>query len=69
MALDRTLRRKAGRPPIPEEDRLSEKLQVGATKAEADSIHRTAFRQGLTTSEYLRIRLGLQTLESIDLPN
>jgi len=62
-------KRKGGRPPLDPEDRLSEKLQCGATESEADLIHSAAFRQGLTTSEYIRIRLGLQTLESLDLPN
>lgn len=64
-----TTKRKGGRPQLPPEQRQSEKLQVYVTAEEADETHRSAFRQGLTTSEYLRIKLGFQTLETIDLPN
>lgn len=62
-------KRRPGRPPVPPEDRQSEKLQIHVTPEEADKVHRTAFREGLTTSEYLRRRLGFVIPERLDLPN
>ena len=53
------VRRKAGRPALDPENRWSEKLQIHVTPREADAVHREAFRQGLTTSEFLRVKLGL----------
>lgn len=57
-------KRRPGRPALDPEDRWSEKLQIHVTPDEADSVHREALRQGLTTSEYLRAKLGfpIQTI-------
>jgi len=50
-------RRKGGRPPKPESERLSEQLPLRATKEEADLVILRARRMGLTTCAYLRLKM------------
>jgi hypothetical protein len=46
-----------GRPPKPDEDRLSSTVQVGMTAKEYDEIYQEARRQGISVPEYFRRQL------------
>lgn len=48
---------KGGRPPKPARERLSSRLWVQVTDAEADRVHVAALRAGQSVSEFLRLRL------------
>lgn len=48
-----------GRPPLPPEERRSERVWIWITVHEADLVMAAAVRAGLSVSEYLRRRLGL----------
>jgi hypothetical protein len=48
-----------GRPPLPEQKRLSEIVRFRVTQAEADALYREAIRERKTLSEHLRERLSL----------
>lgn len=51
-------RRGGGRPRKPAAERLSERLWIGLTPAEADRVMRAALRNGETVSEFVRRKLA-----------
>lgn len=48
-----------GRPPLPPEQRRSERVWIFLTVEEADFVNRQSVRESLSVSEFLRRRLGL----------
>jgi hypothetical protein len=60
---------RGGRPPKPVKCRLSEEIRTWLPPDEADEVHRTAFRLGLSTAEYVRRKLGFPAYESEYEPN